>query len=331
MNNLLYYPGFEIQDEAWLKFALLYLEKINTIVPKSAENDLSSYHKYILDKTDLLGSYSPDFDESEKATDDAIETIEKIVDNPIRYWRRFGKVKYLDFWRDKKQHKFEIYHEKYSDYFVYFCMENGFATKSNKGIKVPEDLGLIYMSLLAYSIKNNKGYDIISDSKRISRLRSISNQTWQKNKKLEELTALRSFVDLAIPTDIIDIPIQSIIELRNKSSYKKKLNAFHKIVDKFNTVNQLDKFNVHELKTEVEYRVKDIKSDIITLGTSVASVTLGTYIAVDNSMMPIELLKELIGVGFVIGGVIQLYPGIRNINNKRLAKSYLTELKKLTV
>ena len=26
MNELLYYPGFEIKNEKWLKFALLYLD-----------------------------------------------------------------------------------------------------------------------------------------------------------------------------------------------------------------------------------------------------------------------------------------------------------------
>lgn len=33
MKELLYYPGFEIKNETWLKFALLYLDHISPIIP----------------------------------------------------------------------------------------------------------------------------------------------------------------------------------------------------------------------------------------------------------------------------------------------------------
>ena len=33
MKELLYYPGFEVKDETWLKFALLYLDHISPIIP----------------------------------------------------------------------------------------------------------------------------------------------------------------------------------------------------------------------------------------------------------------------------------------------------------
>ena len=37
MEELIYYPGFEVSNEDWLKFALLYLDKLNPIIPESGE------------------------------------------------------------------------------------------------------------------------------------------------------------------------------------------------------------------------------------------------------------------------------------------------------
>jgi hypothetical protein len=330
VKNLLYYPGFEIEDEAWLKFALLYLDKLSTIVPHSAEEDLEDKHKLILKNTDLLGNYHPDYDESEKATDDAIEIIDKVLNNPARYWSRFGEVKYLEVWKNPRFHDFEIYREKYSHAFLYFCETNGFATRTQKGIKVPTDLGLIYMSLLAYSIKDNKGIDVITDSERTRRLRSVADKTWKQNIVQEKLTSIRSFIELQLPTDVRSIPIDSIVELRNKPSYRKKLKAFHEIVEKFGAVNTIDKFNIHELKKEMDYNIKDIGADIVVnFGATLATATLGTYMVIGDELLSMAQLKELVGIGFVIGGSIQMHQGITKLNSKRLARSYLTQLKGL--
>ena len=33
MKSMVYYPGFEVQNEKWLKFALLYFEELRPIIP----------------------------------------------------------------------------------------------------------------------------------------------------------------------------------------------------------------------------------------------------------------------------------------------------------
>ncbi len=46
MTPLVYYPGFEPADENWLKFALLYLERVTPIIPESADIWLSDDFRY---------------------------------------------------------------------------------------------------------------------------------------------------------------------------------------------------------------------------------------------------------------------------------------------
>ena len=41
MNNSIYYPNFEIENENWLKFALLYVDTFRPIIPDERKNELS--------------------------------------------------------------------------------------------------------------------------------------------------------------------------------------------------------------------------------------------------------------------------------------------------
>ena len=54
MHRLLYYPHFEIQDQNFLKFALLYIDEIRTIIPEIARETLGDPMKNILKNTDLI-------------------------------------------------------------------------------------------------------------------------------------------------------------------------------------------------------------------------------------------------------------------------------------
>ena len=63
---MLYYPGFEVKDINWLKFALLYLDDLRPIIPQipyTRENYLDSLTLKIMDSTDLIREYCPDYKE----------------------------------------------------------------------------------------------------------------------------------------------------------------------------------------------------------------------------------------------------------------------------
>ena len=81
MEELLYYPNFEIQNENWLKFALLYIDKLKPIVPYQGDKYISEYSNLIYNESDLLVKYRPEYSEAYKATLDALDILEKILAN----------------------------------------------------------------------------------------------------------------------------------------------------------------------------------------------------------------------------------------------------------
>lgn len=330
MSTVLYYPNFEIQDEVWLKFALLYLDHVETIVPHSAELCLSQKHKLILENTDLLKCYNPRYQEGQKASDDAIQIINRIIENPQRYSSRIGKMHFLQDWRDWRNHNFELYHDKFSDSFMHFCKENKIYSNSKNGMIVPYEVGLIYMSLLAYSISDRTKMDVITDSKDMNKLITLSNATWQANPTEDKLIGLKSYIETKVPVDIKSIPIEKIISLRNNPKYRKSLKDFHSIVDKISKEKSLDKFNIHEIEYELEYKLKDIQADlVVNLGASLVGTTLGLVLAVNSGSDYLTLLKESMGSAGAAVGAVQLFKGKEVIREKHSARRFLTYLNNL--
>lgn len=65
MKEMIYYPGFEIMDENWLKFALLYFDVLHPIMPDSLDQKemcLSKKFQIVMDETDLIDRYSPSYE-----------------------------------------------------------------------------------------------------------------------------------------------------------------------------------------------------------------------------------------------------------------------------
>lgn len=64
MKDMIYYPGFEVRDKTWLKFALLYFDCLRPIIPTTIapERDyISDSFCIIMDETDLIQPYRPEY------------------------------------------------------------------------------------------------------------------------------------------------------------------------------------------------------------------------------------------------------------------------------
>src|SRR5436853_588756 len=67
MQEFIYYPGFEVRDVNWLKFALLYLDKLDPIIPESGDEHLTEQYRRIMSETDLIEVHRPSLDEGLQA------------------------------------------------------------------------------------------------------------------------------------------------------------------------------------------------------------------------------------------------------------------------
>ena len=98
MNDLIYYPTFEVANRNWLKFALLYVDKLHPIIPESGQDRLSNFTKRVTSETDLIAPYRPSSDEGWRATDDAIDHVDKILRNPLRFSSFFSQPNLIRTW-----------------------------------------------------------------------------------------------------------------------------------------------------------------------------------------------------------------------------------------
>ena len=66
MKEMIYYPGFEVEDKSWLKFALLYFDVLRPIIPYTIQPEyayLSEPFLRVMDYTDFIRPYRPSYEE----------------------------------------------------------------------------------------------------------------------------------------------------------------------------------------------------------------------------------------------------------------------------
>ena len=330
LQKILYYPGFQIEDETWLKFALLYLDEINTIVPEEAEYYFSDEYKLIINETNLLDKYPPKYSEAERATNKVIEIITKIIENPIKKFGVLGEINIVDFWRQEPIQNYELYKSKFNYKFELFCEEMGFAHKSIHGIKVPSLIGTTYMGVLAHTIGSKNNMSIITDIEHQEQIVSLSDDFWNYNKDFEELKYIKKYISLQLPVNIKNISFGEIIDLRNKDDFQKKLKAFHYAIEQLNSLsnNNLASVSYNEISENIQFTSKDLGLDIFNFSTSLLVSGFGVWLGYTGGAERLELLKE--GLGFIpsAGTGWQLHKNINN-NPTRLASQYLTDIQNI--
>lgn len=231
MKDMLYYPGFETQNENWLKFALLYFDVLRPIIPMtfySEEKYLSDTFRMIMNETDLIQPYRPNYDEGVCASILACEEFDKYLQNPNRYGQYFSRSRAQDLickWNNPSYQDSLLFEGKYSKYFFEYCIHNRIATPCSKGIYISSDLSFVYMSILADIISKNNEYEMITDTEKYSRFLINKDLTIAKNTD-RKIHAIHNEIELLLPVGIESIPIECLIDLRKRNDFNTARYAY---------------------------------------------------------------------------------------------------------
>lgn len=339
---MLYYPGFEVKDINWLKFALLYLDDLRPIIPQipyTRENYLDSLTLKIMDSTDLIREYCPDYKEGNIASLKAMEYFDNYLKNPKIYANQFnssyGHANYLpDKWRNKAQQNYILYTGKFSTDFYYYCIDEGIAHPCDEGIKIHEDLAFVYMSFLAEVISEANEMEAITDISKYNKIILNNNKILSKTIGKELKYAINN-IELNLPCDISKISIDKFIKLRSSRGFSQLRTAYTNEIKNLIEAKEQKNYG-YSLENLLSYQkdfVRFCHQSFNMLG-SIYLTAFGIHQIAGDNLTPIALLSTAIGVHQNLNAVVkagEITETFKDIHNKHLARKYVATLRRTSL
>jgi len=328
MKDLIYYPGFEIQQESWLKFALLYIDTLNPIIPRSGDKRLTDLYRRLLGETDLIQSHRPDYQEGWLATLDAIDHTERVIEHPKLYSPIFGEGDFVSAWKSLDNHDYILFKEKYTDDWKDFCIANNFGSEVDEGIKVHHDLAFVYMTLLAHTIGDARGIAPVSDYPSLDKFAIFTRRADQLESKNVEVA--QAVIQLELPGNFEEIKLDDVISVRNRAGFKERLSAFHQEFDAYFTSVEKGS-RPGKFVASFDSIWKDFSEDILITGAGAITFGLGVWVALTSPNASTEDYVKAIAAGapVTVGGAIRLKNTWKNTKTRRYTRKYLTDLTKI--
>ncbi len=316
MKNLIYFPYFEPSKDEWLKFSLLYLDNFQPIIPMNRQNAVTDSYKYIMDNTDLIQPYAPEYLQGYNAGISSIEYLEKILSTPDRYNTRFQTANILAAWRNKREWKYLLYQEKFSPPFEEFCIENNFGKRVKNGLLLKEEVAYIFMTNLANEISKLTNSSIITDSNKFRQYANEDKATTHRN------NIAKSVINIKLPSNINNLSFTELTKFRNDNSHL--IRIFNQELTKFES--RLDETSPLNFLMYFEEIYKDLMKEISAFGGGVSLASLSIYSIFNNGNILEEALEaslELMGAGFALNSIV------KETNNKRQCVKYFANLQNL--
>ncbi|MBN8857035.1 MAG: hypothetical protein J0H29_01530 [Sphingobacteriales bacterium] len=326
MENLVYFPTFEPLSDSWLKFALLYVENFNPIIPDAGYNQLSDEYKRVIDETDLITPYSPKYLQGDKATVKAIEFIDRIKVNPYLYTNIFNIANVIRTFQNRKQWTFKIYEGKYTSTWKEYCLENEFGKETNGGILVTEEIAFIFMTFLAEQISFEEGKSIITDDNHFDDFLNFNRTILPTTRRRQGFA--QGVLSLTVPKDISTISIKKLVGFRRKN--RERIRAFnHELNNSLESVQKA--VTASDFVERFNSIYSELTTEILNQGFGVATIPLSTYILIQNpAAISPEYINQIIGgLGIIIGAGSALNSKWKEISIKHNCRRYLTNLERL--
>lgn len=327
MEPLIYYPRFEPPSENWMKFALLYFEEFKPIVPYEKRRLLSDGFMRIIDDTDLVALLEPEYTDGYSASIRAIDEVEHILSNTYERSPQFREINLARKWRDPDNWTFLLYREKFSENWIHFCEREHIGRRAGDGVMLPEELAFVYMTYLAKEIGFRENAAIITDDERFDEFTNFSRAPSIPFQRTRNFA--KGIINLLVPGNLADIPIQNIIEFRNRN--RNNIRAFNQELDRMQHL--IGQGNAEQQFIDQYNRIySEFSREIIAQGFGIAAIPFVAYVLIHNpATTGSEYIKEtLAAIGGLLGGRFVLHKGLKETETRRYCKKYLTNLRRLS-
>ncbi|WP_421266583.1 hypothetical protein [Aeromonas veronii] len=227
MKTYIYYPGMEVRDELWLKFALLYLERLAFVFTVSEKSGLTALQQTLEQETDLLAE-RPDAAFFAAITPQLESQLSGLLAPDFVRHKVFGNKELVTRWRQGANHDCFCPDQAGLERLHGFCLSHGFASRDQGGIRMARRFAnLLSMRLAREWALANDGA-LITDHDYLDRLLHLLESRYH-NRGGQDCFHLE--IPLQVPTHLADIPFAELIALRGRSGFRQQLAEFHLAID----------------------------------------------------------------------------------------------------
>ena len=326
MKKFLYYPNLEPPNTEWLKLSILYLDKFESIVPYGRQHLISDDYRRLSNESDLVEMYSPHPDQGERASLKAIEEVQKYLEQPYRRSFLFNRINLNRDWRDRNNWSYQIFSEKFSYQFGEYCQDQGIGERNGEGLILPKELAFLFMSHLAKEISHERDGAIITDNIEFDNYSNFSRI--HDTRIRTRLKFIKGIVNLLVPANISEIPIDRLIQFRNRN--RDLISSFNNQID--NIEDSIGKgITERGFVNSFNNVYSELTREIIMTGIGLASIPLASYVLINNpSALSAEYSKEILGaLGIAMGGTYAVKQAFFNTREERSCKKYLANIERL--
>ena len=329
MQELIYYPNFEIYDEEWLKFSLLYFHTLRPIIPYKNESDLSDQFQLIKQETNLIKPFRPDgYLDNMPASKDAAEIVQEIINDPYPYSEAFNTINVIREWKNPENWKVDLYYGKYTEIWKEIVDGNDMGLIEDNYMRISEGLCNLYMTIYAHILSEAHGIPIITDKQEIHRYSVFARNKYAigiQRKNLPKMVFSHKVIKTLVPQGLGKIPLSEIIALRKDDELQKKLTAFHLTIDEVLSPNH-KKLKPEEIIQKHESVLGEYADFLIRAGFKVSKFAMSIL----NPEKTIDLAEEAFeGAKTGYESYSILNGGWNKAKIKRHTRKYLADIKKL--
>jgi hypothetical protein len=246
----LYYPYIHIRNDAWLKMALLYWDRIARIVPDNYHTEDSEAVKRVAGELDAIKNESP-----RRASREVSHQYAKFITKHRKKLRKRYAIKHIELWKADPHSKAYsgdgadprlayIYAPKMAYEVGDALLDSGLADNLQRrdargGIwmGMHPDLAQVYMTSLAEQIAARSGYQLLADDlvnhvvvgsskpKRLAEL-LLADSTEREVVEVDAPMVATIALQTVVPKSLSKMPIKKIIKFRQQ--HADELGEFQK-------------------------------------------------------------------------------------------------------
>lgn len=283
-NTILYYPTIKIKDGAWLRNALLYWDKVSSIVPGSNFNEVNSIEvEYLWD----AGLYEPTYPFDLQSNDELCKEFCKQVRKNLKRHRNYTKdSRYSQIHIDKLKMLDDnmVHIDKTPSRILDYLLEEGIAKRNCDGpwINMNEHDSNIYMATLArYLAKTHGNVEIGTDNREKFLYPYVPKRS---KKEIDKQIYLNIAMNDILPVPNSNISIEDIIDF--KIQYKDSFKCFKHRIDEFqwslSTCERVEDLQdrIHILQREIERDLQEIEELMSSNGIRKTKKALRTLVPI---------------------------------------------------